>query len=88
MNTPYELTVAEWAEVAAARAIGANFWLGRKQDAGEWLRANAFGVRFDYKDLSRGYDGPVYMIKGAEAADGAALTLLRTARGLEIVETW
>jgi hypothetical protein len=88
MNKPYDLTAQEWEELAGLRAVQEGFGLEVEEKPAEWLRSYAYGVRFDYENESPGYDGPLYLLKGAGAPEIPPLLFIRVGGALIDLDSW
>lgn len=88
MNKPYELTAQEWEEVAGVRAVQESFGLEDEAEPAAWLANYAYGVRFDYENEGPGYQGPLYLLKSADAPYTLPLIVVRTRQGLQALAGW
>lgn len=82
MNTPHQISIAEWKEIMEVPSIRESWGLDGNETP-EQFAGLAYGVRFDFTNGGPGYVGDLYVIHGD--ALGEPMTLIQKNGALVVV---
>lgn len=76
MNTPQEISLAEWQEIMAIPYIS-QIWGLTEDETADWFSSLVYGVKFDFVSGSPGYAGPLYILQGDVLTGDPPIVIVR-----------